>query len=366
MLDKENKNLHVCKKCKASLSEEIFYHRKGYQVDSYCKKCRSEYNRNCYKTKFQKDVVYVAVTQIEAPELRLEMVRAVHAKVQEMVKKNQRKRMEEESKRQLRYMKGGCMARIKKKGLDYFPMDVEFVNDRRVWWLMKREGDAAFTVLTFAYSCLYSENGYYLQLDDSFCEDLADRLFRIEASDVRRILTYAVELGLFDARLFSEFGILTSADIQRQYLFVTKRRSHSGIDEKYNLLTEEPAPVGNANPVENVAETGINVTETAEKCTSTVPGYTKHSIAKHTSSSTGSSKPVKEWTKEDIDRLEPPADGQKRNFEGLKDNLRLFHISVPREYSHRGARVLSFRSESLFVEGTRVVSLQGVSTLGSR
>lgn len=107
MSDSKNKNLHVCKKCKASLSEENFYHRKGYQIDSYCKKCRSEYNRNYYKTKIQKDVVYVAITQIEAPELRLEMVRAVHAKVQEMVKKNQRKRMEEESKRELRYMKGG-------------------------------------------------------------------------------------------------------------------------------------------------------------------------------------------------------------------------------------------------------------------
>ena len=79
------------------------------------------------------------------------------------------------------------MARIKKKGLDYFPMGVEFVNDRRVWRLMKREGDAAFTVLTFAYSCLYSENGYYLQLDDRFCEDLADRLFLYEASDVQQI-----------------------------------------------------------------------------------------------------------------------------------------------------------------------------------
>ena len=229
------------------------------------------------------------------------------------------------------------MARIKKKGLDYFPMGVDFVNDRRVWRLMKREGDAAFTVLTFAYSCLYSENGYYLQLDDRFCEDLADRLFLYEASDVRRILTYAVELGLFDAGMFSKYGILTSADIQRQYLFVTKRRSHSVIDEKYNLLTEEPTSVSDANPMENVAETGINVTETAEKCTSTVPEYTKHSIAKHSiakhTSSTVSSKPVKEWTKEDIDCLEPPTDGQKRNFEGLKENLRLFHIPIPEQYA---------------------------------
>jgi hypothetical protein len=31
--------------------------------------------------------------------------------------------------------------------------------------------------------------------------------------------------------------------------------------------------------------------------------------------------------------LEPPADGQKRNFEGLKENLRLFHIPIPEQYA---------------------------------
>ena len=107
MSEKENQNLYFCKKCGRFLNIENFYLRKGYQVDSYCKECRSEYNRNYYKKKFQKEVVYVVVTQIDDPELRFEMVRALHAKVQEMVKKNQRKHMEEEGKRELRNMKGG-------------------------------------------------------------------------------------------------------------------------------------------------------------------------------------------------------------------------------------------------------------------
>lgn len=107
MSEKENQNLYFCKKCGRFLSIENFYHRKGYQVDSYCKECRSEYNQNYYKGKFQKEVVYVVVTQIEDPELRLEMLRAIHAKVNEMIRKNQRKRIEEESKRELRNRKGG-------------------------------------------------------------------------------------------------------------------------------------------------------------------------------------------------------------------------------------------------------------------
>ena len=200
-------------------------------------------------------------------------------------------------------------------------------------------------VLSFLISDLYGGNGYYLSVDEDYYEDLADRLFTMETEDVRRIVIYTVELGLFDARLYKEYGILTSVDIQRQYLFSTKRRSCTGIDEKYCLIAEDTSanpPADSqtdATPVEevNATEKRINVTETAEKYTSTVPGYTKHSIAKHSiakhTSSTVSSKPVKEWTKEDIDRLEPPADGQKRNFEGLKENLRLFHIPIPEQYA---------------------------------
>ena len=233
------------------------------------------------------------------------------------------------------------MARIKKKGLDYFPMGVEFVGSREVRRLVKREGEGAYMVLSFLISDLYGGEGYYLPVDEDYYEDLADRLFTMETVDVRRIVTYAVELGLFDARLYKEYCILTSIEIQRQYLFSTRRRSCTSIDEKYCLITEDtPANApANATPVEeiNATETGINVTETAEKCTSTVPGYTKHSIAQHSiekhTSSTVSSKPIKEWTREDIERLEPPADGLKRNFEGLKENLRLFRIPIPLQYA---------------------------------
>ena len=35
------------------------------------------------------------------------------------------------------------MARIKKKGLDYFPLNTDFIHDRAVRRLMKREGDSA-------------------------------------------------------------------------------------------------------------------------------------------------------------------------------------------------------------------------------
>ena len=227
------------------------------------------------------------------------------------------------------------MARIKKQGIDYFPMDNHFKNDRRVWRMMKREGDSAFTVLVFALSQLYQENGYYIPMDESLCEDLADCMFQLEAKDVRRILTTAIEVGLFDKGMFEKYGILTSADIQRQYLFSTRRRNTNSIEESYCLLTGEEVEEYVDKKAINVAEKDINATITPEKCSSAVQStqsIEKHSIEKKTSSK-GSSKPLKEWRKEDIDGMSPPDDGVKRNFEGLKEDLELFKIPIPEQYA---------------------------------
>lgn len=128
------------------------------------------------------------------------------------------------------------MARIKKRGLDYFPMNTDFIHDRLVRRIMKREGDAALTVLLGTLSCIYSGEGYYVCADDLFYDDLSDCLFQQEAEDVRRVVALAVEYGLFHAGLYAEYGILTSADIQRQYLFSTKRRDTNLIEPSYLLL----------------------------------------------------------------------------------------------------------------------------------
>ena len=118
------------------------------------------------------------------------------------------------------------MSRIKKRGLDYFPISTDFIHDRIVRRIMKSEGDAAVTVLVETLCSIYTNEGYYALADALFYEDLADNL-------------YEKEYGLFNSTLFREYGLLTSADIQRQFLFATKRRNISLIDERYYLLSPE-------------------------------------------------------------------------------------------------------------------------------
>ena len=134
------------------------------------------------------------------------------------------------------------MARIKKKGLDYFPLNTDFIHDRAVRRLMKREGDSALGILVEILSYIYAGEGYYVRADRLFYEDLSAGLYEKSADDVERIVRLAVKYGLFDAVLFERSCILTSVEIQRQYLFSTRRRSISHLEVGYCLLADdEPA-----------------------------------------------------------------------------------------------------------------------------
>jgi len=131
------------------------------------------------------------------------------------------------------------MPRIKKQGLDYFPLNTDFIHDRLVRRIMKREGDASLSVLIEVLSYIYSGESYYVCADALFYEDLSSNLYEKTSDDIRRIVSLAVEYGIFDAALHAKYGILTSADIQRQYLFSTKRRNVSHLDPAYCLISEE-------------------------------------------------------------------------------------------------------------------------------
>ena len=334
------------------------------------------------------------------------------------------------------------MSRIKKRGLDYFPLDIDFLQNRLVRRIMKREGDGALATLVSAFSCIYGGEGYYVLTDAFFYEDISANLYHQTAEDVKRILTLAAEYGIFDVTLFRECGVLTSAGIQRQYLFSTKRRKSSAIDNRFNLITDEqedddagkqgeaaglfPETSGSETEVsaalpevsttlpESAMGTSQNVTLIPENVASGTHSIAQNSIAQqsiaqrsieypllnsspsgrtqdadresaegdgeeenflsspatpaslaafatfaapaafvvpvspavpvssvaHASSAVPPSVPPapsvaplrhprKEWTDEDICRMQPPPDGVNRNLDGLLFNLRQLRVSPP-------------------------------------
>ena len=116
------------------------------------------------------------------------------------------------------------MGRIK-QGLDYFPLSTDFMHDRIVRRVMKREGDSAFTVLIIL--CLIFIRA---RATMSVPTLISVTNFPISFS-VRTTIPSAVSsacflsTGFFDSALYERYSILTSEDVQRQYLFITKRRS---------------------------------------------------------------------------------------------------------------------------------------------
>ena len=92
------------------------------------------------------------------------------------------------------------MGRIK-QGLDYFPLNTDFMHDRVVRRVMKREGDSAFTILLYTLSYLYSGEGYYIHVDDDFYDELSDQLFSTSRAGFSRtafaffVVVYTVSIS---------------------------------------------------------------------------------------------------------------------------------------------------------------------------
>lgn len=278
------------------------------------------------------------------------------------------------------------MARIKKKGLDYFPLNTDFIHDRAVRRLMKREGDSSLGILIEVLSYIYAGEGYYVDADRLFYEDLSAGLYEKSADDVERVIRLAVEYGLFDSGLFERERILTSVEIQRQYLFSTRRRSVSPLEAAYCLLVNEEVAdnktgAGDKSPAESekteLEESitgGDNVTFIPENVTSSTHSIAQNSTAENSkehplfnspletagekagrkkereeissASSCGGEgsgsvkqkqctqrKCTQNYTQETIDTLSPPADGTSRNYAGLLDNLRSYGIPPSEQYA---------------------------------
>lgn len=256
------------------------------------------------------------------------------------------------------------MGRIK-RGLDYFPMSTSFMHDRTVRRVMKREGDAAFATLVETLSYIYGGKGYYISVNNEFYDELTDGLYSTDIDDVKRIIALSVECGLFDAGLFRQYGILTSADIQRQYLFITKRRSSSLIEPDYCLLEAEElasyhssqsgkggaddtdsktvddvtsssdSVTSNTDSVTVEAEIATSGTQNKEKQTKTNQNKLNH-LSDSPQGEDGGGKILKGrkvMTQEDINNLQPPCDGMQRNFVGLLENLRSYKIPPSEQYA---------------------------------
>lgn len=127
--------------------------------------------------------------------------------------------------------------RQNKVGLDYFELDCHM--DDKVRLIQAEYGLKGFAVFVRLLQEIYGECGYY-------CEWTQDRELLFASENglnggslklLGDIVSACIRRNIFSARLFEEYGILTSSGVQKQYLKATAKREVVELKKEYLLIS---------------------------------------------------------------------------------------------------------------------------------
>lgn len=133
------------------------------------------------------------------------------------------------------------MGRAKKRGMDYFPVDVNLMDSTEIKVLTAKFGAEGFYLYMFL-MCRIHLGGYYLEVSEDFVSCAAVDTHLKEKTVVDMIELMCAK-RLFDCELYEKYHILTSAAIQETYLDVKCKRGR-GVEvyREYWLLDVENVP----------------------------------------------------------------------------------------------------------------------------
>ena len=135
------------------------------------------------------------------------------------------------------------MARLRKDGLNYFPLDVDFFDDEKIKILEARYGADGITLYLYLLCRIYRQ-GYYIQVNEDF-EYLVSAGLKMGADKVKQVLTFLLSRSLFDNTLFQSDAVLTSAGIQKRWQIAKKeaaRKTPIEVGRFWLLKREETEP----------------------------------------------------------------------------------------------------------------------------
>lgn len=150
------------------------------------------------------------------------------------------------------------MARPTAKGVEYFPLNVNFINDLKVRKLLLSCGAEAIAVLIYLLSTIYKDEGYYVEIHEDEI-DLIALDVNVTPEFVLEVINKACEVRFFDVNLYENFNILTSKGIQERYLKITERRKNSVVITQFNLINVNNNLINVNNNSVNVDNNPVNV-----------------------------------------------------------------------------------------------------------
>ncbi len=144
------------------------------------------------------------------------------------------------------------------KGIDYFPLDCHLNEEYQ--YIEAEYGIKGFAVIIKLLQRIYSGHGYYCDFNERVAAMFAHSIG--ESSDtVNKVVMSAIDEGIFSKEMYHAHGILTSADIQRKFSHITRKRKNPFHTPQYILpeIIKENGNGGNSD--ENVGSLNENVSK---------------------------------------------------------------------------------------------------------
>lgn len=172
------------------------------------------------------------------------------------------------------------MARPEKSGLDYFPVDVDIISERKLRKVKMKYGYLGFCVYFSLLTLIYKDKGYYLDYSDKdiVVWDILDHLqgkYQPYAETIADVIEDLVACGLFSGDHFNS-KILTSKRVQETYYKATVDRKSIDIDDKIWMLSVDEMTnlsvrsvilqkfINQPNNVVNRPNNEVNITNNSE------------------------------------------------------------------------------------------------------
>lgn len=184
------------------------------------------------------------------------------------------------------------MARPIKQGLDYYPLDVGFLQDVKIRRIMRACGIQSIPMLISLLANIYRNDGYFLRWSPDMSFLIADELGVSEGA-VTATVDKAVQVDFFNANMYECYGVLTSEGIQSRFFEAASRRREVRYDARFllinvnvykNLVNVDNNPVNvDDNPQSKVKESKVKESkeegeERTSAATDEIMGYYSSNI----------------------------------------------------------------------------------------
>jgi len=151
------------------------------------------------------------------------------------------------------------MARPVKKGIEYFPLDVNFFSDEKTVCVAAECGAIGVTIAVYLFCEIYRK-GYYMAWEDAVkmkvLKEFKGELHTLER--LEEVVAVLVKWKIFDTDSFYIDKILTSEGIQRRYFEITRKRLANN-DLPYLLIK-----ITSEKTVVSASETPVSASETPQ------------------------------------------------------------------------------------------------------